>query len=120
MRQRGGMVSGDDLVLRTDKCAQRGVTLLEMLAVLIIIAIIAGLVGVRLISQVDRSKSIAAKAQVEMLKSAVESLRVDMGRLPSQEEGLIHLVTPPSSEPNWFGPYIDGELPADPWGRPYL
>lgn len=102
------------------ECRQRGVTLLEMLVVLIIIAIIAGLVGVRLVSQVDRSKTIAARAQVEMLKSAVESLRVDMGRLPTREEGLRFLVTPPPSAGNWFGPYIDGDVPSDPWGRPYV
>jgi general secretion pathway protein G len=99
---------------------ERGVTLLEMLVVLIIIAMIAGLVGVRLVSQVDRSKTIAAKAQIEMLNSAVESLRIDIGRLPAKEEGLTFLVTPPPSAANWFGPYIDGDLPSDPWGRPYV
>lgn len=99
---------------------ERGVTLLEMIVVLIIIAIIAGLVGVRLVSQVDRSKTIAAKAQVEMLNSAIESLRIDIGRLPTQEEGLSFLISPPAKATNWFGPYIDGDLPTDPWGRPYV
>lgn len=98
---------------------QRGVTLLEMLVVLVIIALLAGLVGVRLLSQVDRSKSVAAKAQVEMLKSAVESLRADIGRLPTPQEGLALLTDAPAGMANWFGPYIEGEMPLDPWGRPY-
>lgn len=99
--------------------SQRGVTLLEMLVVLVIIALLAGLVGVRLLSQVDRSKSVAAKAQVESLKSAIESLRADIGRLPTVEEGLSLLTAAPPEMANWFGPYIDADIPADPWGRPY-
>ncbi len=98
---------------------QRGVTLLEMLVVLVIIALLAGLVGVRLLSQVDRSKAVAAKAQVESLKSAIESLRADIGRLPTADEGLTLLMEAPPEMANWFGPYIDAALPSDPWGRPY-
>lgn len=98
---------------------QQGVTLLEMLVVLVIIALLAGLVGVRLLSQVDRSKSVAAKAQVELLKSAVESLRADIGRLPTPQEGLALLTDAPPGMTNWFGPYIEGEMPLDPWGRAY-
>ena len=99
--------------------SQLGVTLLEMLVVLVIIALLAGLVGVRLLSQVDRSKSVAAKAQVESLKSAIESLRADIGRLPTADEGLSLLMAAPPEMANWFGPYIDADVPADPWGRPY-
>lgn len=98
---------------------QNGVTLLEMLVVLVIIAMLAGLVGVRLLSQVDRSKAIAAKAQIETLVSAVESLRADVGRLPTPEEGLALLTAAPPEMTNWFGPYIDADIPLDPWGRPY-
>lgn len=90
-----------------------------MLVVLVIIALLAGLVGVRLLSQVDRSKAVAAKAQVASLKSAIESLRADIGRLPTAEEGLSLLMTAPPEMANWFGPYIDADVPADPWGRPY-
>lgn len=99
---------------------QHGVTLLEMIVVLVIIAMLAGLVGVRLMSQIDRSKSVAAKAQIQMLKNAVESLRADIGRLPTAEEGLRYLVEPPAGEDAWFGPYIEGEAPLDPWKRPYV
>ena len=100
--------------------SQRGVTLLEMIVVLVIIALIAGLVGVRLVSQVDRSKSVAAKAQIQMLKNAIESVRADIGRLPTAEEGLKLLVEAPADMTNWFGPYIDGDAPTDPWGVPYV
>lgn len=100
--------------------SQRGVTLLEMIVVLVIIALIAGLVGVRLVSQVDRSKSVAAKAQIQMLKNAVESVRADIGRLPTTEEGLKLLVEAPADMTNWFGPYIENDVPTDPWGAPYI
>ena len=98
---------------------QEGVTLLEMLVVLVIIALLAGLVGVRLLSQVDRSKAVAAKAQIETLVGALESLRADIGRLPNPDEGLGLLTAAPPEMSNWFGPYIDGEIPLDPWGRAY-
>lgn len=106
-------------LMHQDARRQQGVTLLEMLVVLVIIALLAGLVGVRLLSQVDRSKAVAAKAQVESLKSAIESLRADIGRLPTAEEGLTLLTVAPPEMSNWFGPYMDAEIPLDPWGRPY-
>lgn len=99
---------------------QSGVTLLEMLVVLVIIALIAGLVGVRLITQVDRSKSVAADAQIHLIKTAIETAQIDLGRLPSEQEGLAILYTPPPNAKNWFGPYLDAAAPADPWGRPYI
>ncbi|MGQ3050332.1 MAG: type II secretion system major pseudopilin GspG [Roseateles sp.] len=99
-----------------------GFTLLEMLVVLVIIGLLAGLVGPRLFSKVDQSKVTAAITQAKMLRGAVESLRLDIGRYPLPEEGLA-LLTKPPAEPTlasrWRGPYLDGALPEDPWGQPY-
>ena len=67
--------------------AQHGFTLLEMLVVLVIIGLLAGLVGPRLFSNVDQSKVTTAQTQVKLLRGAVESLRLDMGRYPTHEEG---------------------------------
>lgn len=100
-----------------------GFTLLEMLVVLVIIGLIASLVGPRLFSRVDSSKVQVADTQVRMLRGAVETFRLEVGRLPTVEEGLDVLRKPPADErakARWRGPYLDEELPADPWGNPYV
>ena len=99
-----------------------GFTLLEMLVVLVIIGLLAGLVGPRLFSKVDQSKVATAQTQIKLLRGAVESLRLDIGRYPSPEEGLALLMRPPADAAlasRWRGPYLDDQLPADPWGHPY-
>jgi general secretion pathway protein G len=101
----------------------RGFTLLEMLVVLVIIGLIAGLVGPQLMGRVDTSKVTAADTQVRMLKSALDTMRLDIGRYPTKEEGLALLVTAPKDEriaPRWQGPYLsESTVPLDPWGTPY-
>lgn len=100
----------------------RGFTLLEMLVVLVIIGLLASLVGPRLFSKVDASKVQTAQAQVKMLKGALETFRLDVGRFPTEAEGLAVLNAAPADEKvrgRWRGPYLDEALPADPWGHPY-
>jgi general secretion pathway protein G len=99
-----------------------GFTLLEMLVVLVIIGLIASLVGPRLFSRVDSSKVQVAETQVRLLRGAVETFRLEVGRIPSAEEGLGVLYSPPADErarARWRGPYLDEQVPADPWGNPY-
>jgi len=100
----------------------RGFTLLEMLVVLVIIGLLAGLVGPRLFSKVDQSKVQTAEVQVKMLKGALETFQLDVGRFPTTEEGLAALYRAPSEEyaqSRWHGPYLDEQVPMDPWGTPY-
>lgn len=101
---------------------QSGFTLLEMIVVLVIIGLIMGLVGPRLFGQADKAKVQTAGTQIKMLGGALQTLRLDMGRFPTAEEGLGTLVTAPA-EPraakSWAGPYINDDLPNDPWGNPY-
>ena len=102
--------------------AQTGFTLLEMLVVLVIIGLIASLVGPRLFAKVDSSKVQVADTQVRMLRGAVESFRLDMGRLPTPEEGLEALTRAPGDAgggTRWRGPYLDEAVPKDPWGNGY-
>ena len=100
----------------------RGFTLLELLVVLVIIGLLAGLVGPRLFSRLDASKVQTADAQVKMLRSAVRTLQLDLGRLPTAQEGLELLSTPPANAREaalWRGPYLEDKLPLDPWGNRY-
>lgn len=101
---------------------QGGFTLLEMIVVLVIIGLIMGLVGPRLFSQADKAKVQTAQTQVKMLRGALETMRLDISRFPTAQEGLGLLVNKPSDQAiadRWHGPYIDNDVPQDPWGRPY-
>jgi general secretion pathway protein G len=99
-----------------------GFTLLELLVVLAIIGLLGALVGPRLFERLEGSKVTTAQTQVRMLKTSLDTMRLDIGRYPTAEEGLDLLVRAPS-EPSlrarWHGPYLEGEVPLDPWGNPY-
>lgn len=101
---------------------QHGFTLIEMLVVLLIVGLLAGLIGPRLFTRVDESKVGTAQVQIKMIKGALETLRLDTGRFPSVDEGLALLFRPPQDERLrllWRGPYLDEDVPLDPWGTPY-
>ncbi|MBL8511825.1 MAG: type II secretion system major pseudopilin GspG [Betaproteobacteria bacterium] len=107
---------------RAYSLAKRGFTLLEMLVVLAIIGVLAALVGPKLIGVTEDANRKAAEAQVKTLRTAVEAFRLSVGRYPTAQEGLIVISKAPSDPAiaaRWRGPYIDGELPQDPWGMPY-
>lgn len=104
------------------KNRQRGFTLLELLVVLVILGLLAGLVGPRLFGKADTAKVQTAETQIQMLKSALLTYRLDMGRFPSEQAGLAALNNPPSEGEEaevWDGPYLGDELPRDPWRNPY-
>ena len=101
---------------------QSGFTLLEMIVVLVIIGLIMGLVGPRLSEQAEKAKVQTAETQVKMLGGAVQTMRLDIGRLPTREEGLELLVqrpADPKAARMWSGPYLEEGLPQDPWGNSY-
>jgi general secretion pathway protein G len=99
---------------------QLGFTLLELLVVLVIIGLLAGYVGPRYFSQIGKSETKAARAQIDALEKALDQYRLDAGHYPSTEQGLAALNTRPSNETRWDGPYLKKAVPPDPWGKPYL
>jgi len=104
-----------------EKDKEAGYSLLEILVVLAIIGTLMGLVAPRLLGNVDKSKVVAAKAQTKNLRLALDSFKLDTGRYPTSEEGLRVLVNAPANDNgNWYGPYLDGELPADPWNNDFV
>lgn len=101
--------------------AKAGYSLLEILIVLAIIALIAALVGPRLFGQLDKSKITTARVQVRSLETALGTMRLDIGRYPTQQEGLRLLQeADPKRVVGWSGPYLSAGVPNDPWGRPYV
>lgn len=109
--------------IRLRSKASPGYSLLEILVVLAIIAVLATLVGPRLFSQLDKSKIVTARSQIQTLATALDSLMLDLGRYPTASEGLTLLMTAPADQTattKWRGPYLNAAVPADPWGNPYV
>ena len=98
----------------------RGFTLLELLVVVVIIGLLAGIVAPRYFGQVGKSEVNVARAQLDALEKALDQYRLDVGHYPSTELGLKALVERPASEPKWSGPYLRKDVPPDPWGKPYV
>lgn len=101
---------------RAGRTAQGGFTLVELLLVLVILALIAGLVLPRIIGQAEGAKAKAASSQINRLSMAVETFYLDTGRIP---ERLEDLVQDPGDAGGWNGPYVKSSLLKDPWGRDY-
>lgn len=97
-----------------------GFTLVELLVVLVILGLVMGLVGPRVLGYLSSSRERAAKLQIESFASALDLFYLDTGRYPTTSEGLQALVKRPAAVENWGGPYLkQGTVPTDPWGRPY-
>ena len=99
---------------------QSGMTMMELLAVLVIIGVVMGVVGGKFFGQAEEAKRKAAKIEINQIGQALDLFKLELGRYPTTQEGLQALVTAPSGMPNWAGPYWKkSAVPKDPWGHEY-
>jgi general secretion pathway protein G len=101
---------------------QAGFSLMELLVALVILALVMGIVAPRVIGYLSRAKSQTAEAQVKNIQGALDLFLIDVGRYPTESEGLKALIEAPAGSTGWAGPYLDNDevVPLDPWGNPYL
>lgn len=99
-----------------------GFTLVEVMAVLLIVGLLAGLAIQNFMGQTDRAKQKATEAKLRMLHQAVNLFKLDTGRYPTEEEGLLALIEQPSDVENWQpGGYLETtSVPQDAWNRDFI
>jgi general secretion pathway protein G len=106
--------------INTMKLHQRGFTLIELMVVIVILGILAGVVVPRIMDNPDKARVAKAKHDITALGSALDVYRLDNFVYPTTDQGLEALVTQPSEAANWkAGGYIK-KLNKDPWGHDYL
>jgi general secretion pathway protein G len=105
---------------QTRRRSNAGVTLIEMLVVVTIIALFATLVAPGMFKQGDKAKMVAARVQINNFEQALTQYKLNTGLFPTTEQGLEALRTKPGNVNQWDGPYLRKEIPLDPWGHPYL
>lgn len=98
---------------------RKGFTLIELLVVITILGLLALLVAPKMLGRVSPAKQKAAQIQIELFGTALDTFRLDVGRYPTTSEGLQALRTNPGIE-GWNGPYLQKEIPLDPWVNPYI
>lgn len=100
--------------------ANAGFSLLEIMVVMSIIGLLMALVGPNLIRQQGKAEVQSAAIQINQLGTALDSFRLDCGRYPTTQEGLAALRAKPQGVERWAGPYINKDIPLDPWSRPFF
>ena len=103
----------------------RGFTLIEIMVVIVILALLAAIVGPKIIGRTDDAKITDAKVQVKNLETALKLYKMDSGSYPATEQGLQALITKPTTGviPKNFkeGGYLESkDVPKDPWGNDYI
>lgn|SRR5574341_74478 len=108
-----------------DNQNQKGFTLIELMVVIIILGLLAGLVLPKIIGREEEAKVSAAKVQIKAFESALDGFKLDTGFYPDTDQGLQALIKKPESgriPDKWReGGYLKpARIPKDPWGKEYL
>ncbi len=98
-----------------DRRQTGGFTLIEILIVIVIMGLLISLVAPTLFSKVSSSQRKTTMAQMQMISTALDTYRLDVGSYPDRLEELRR-----SERPGWDGPYMPRDIPADPWANPYV
>lgn len=96
-----------------------GFSLIELLIVMVIIGLLAGIVGPRLFGKEEDARRNTAKGQISGFETALDTYRLDVGKYPTTDQGLKALRVNPGDEAKWNGPYLKKAVPLDPWDNPY-
>lgn len=102
-------------ITHTTRASSKGFSLVELLIVMVIIGLIASLVGPAMFGKVDSSKVKTAEAQMQLLGTAIDTYRLDVGDFPTKLDDLLN-----STGRHWDGPYLPKAIPNDPWDNPYF
>ncbi|MEM8834386.1 MAG: type II secretion system major pseudopilin GspG [Planctomycetota bacterium] len=107
--------------VHAERASRRAFSLFEILIVIAIIGLLAALAVPRLVKQLGKAQVQTTKANIALLNGAVVSFRTDVGRYPSEQEGLAALVSNDASIEQWDGPYLERvTLPQDGWNRDFV
>ena len=110
------MTNPTDRKLRPDA----GLTLLELLVVVTILVLLTVAIGTVALNYLDRGKAGAARLQMDQIETGLDLFRLDVGRYPSEQEGLAALVEEPGGVTGWRGPYVKRAATlTDPWGAAF-
>jgi len=116
-------VTRDSSLTNDERRATRhGFTIIEVMAVIVIIGILAGIVAVNVVGRIDKARVTATRASLKMLHSAVIQFKLDTGRYPTEDAGLLELIEQPTDVTGWNqGGYLETtEIPKDAWGNDFV
>jgi general secretion pathway protein G len=106
---------------KTRQRITKGFTMIELMAVLIILGLLFTLVATRVTDQIDRARVVTTKTNLKMLHTKISEFKMDTSQFPTEEEGLYALIEPPTDVENYpQGGYLETtDIPRDAWGREF-